>query len=802
MYKKAESLVTVQDIEPLTLELLKHHKSTCQDFINQWDFWYIDEYQDTSDVQKEIFSFLLDQKPFFKVGDPQQSIYLFRGAQTGIFLNELDLAQDSSDIETLRLDTNYRSKPQLVLALNELFSYISSQSFKSMKPAQDDSSPTSQVHAPTPIIVYKMDEISEELDHVANDILEKIESGAKPEEFCILSQKKSILKDYEKALLEKNIPAIKWVSGSYAQRPEIQELQALVAFFMDPDNNEILFEVLRSPEFQVQPDEITLWAQDSLKHKSWSLWDYLLKTKLKNTSEKQFLKNESPKCPEGLDTLYRLKHYLDLASKKGIFIAIKSIVSETNFLYLGKTPLDQQRRQANTYKFLSQLYENHLDENFMEGFLGPHLSGSPLNEEPEASFKSLEQGVRLMTIHGSKGLEFDRVYVVGCGQKPSLSYSEDIELDPKNHKFSIPYKSAKYNMSIKGPLQKNIAESRIILEKQETLRLIYVAATRAKQELIFVGSHKNSQEKSSLFSYMNLSENQKFKYIQVIEKQKLSDNLEILPKIDKNTSETRSSQNPNLLSFKDNQQRQWDVDSFINTYQMFKKSPQNRAASTKNSLAPFTEPLSVSALVEVYKKNKDSFSYQTLKKTPIKYNNSSPFEHDPQTSPHLKSLNLYERLLYGNLVHKCFEMFFRGADKNFIRHRFSHTPLGDLSFTFSLCEGFQKLKDPPVKEMIKSQRPEWGFNAQLEDFLVSGQIDLWGQDSRGDIHIFDYKTGQNSPIAHGAIQLGLYAWVLKNRCPLSKIHTHLVQLSDLTIHTLDIQLKPISTLSFSIKPSR
>ena len=804
-YKKSESLITLQDIEPLTLELLKNHKSSCQDFIDRWDFWYIDEYQDISEIQKEIFSILIGQKPFFKVGDPQQSIYLFRGAQTEIFFNELDQAKKDPDIKVLRLETNYRSEPHLVFALNELFSHISSQDFQDMKPFSDlnstSDSETSSVSSicshsqnlsQTPfnssLSIYKMNENSEEFDFVVNDILKKIKSGAKPEEFCILSRTRDSLGDYERVLLKKNIPVIKWVSGSYVQRPEIQELCAFVAFFMDPDDNEVLFEILRSPVFQTEPHQITLWIGESLKSKSWSLWDYLLKEKLNLT----WLGEES------LRKIHQLQKYLNLALESGIYEAIKSIISETEFLYLGKNSLDRQRRQANTYKFLSRLYENHLDENFMESFLKTQSSYSKrasMKEESEAPFKSLEEGVRLMTIHGSKGLEFERVYVVNCSQQGSLTQYKNIELDPESCKFSIPYKNTESNNRIQGPLGKAIVESRIALEKQEALRLIYVAATRAKQELIFIGL-KQSKE-NSIFSYMNLPENPNFNFIKIVEKSDIEKSDIEKSDIEKSENEiidhpfqTGSGGESLSLSFDENFQRQWNFDDFTNVYQVFKKTSQKKICSTK----AFTEPLSVSHLVEIYKKDKNSFSYEVLKKTLIKNNSfyleKKYFENYNQETSHtsISPLSSYESSLYGNLIHKCFEMFFRGVDRGFIDQRFSHTPLGNLSSTLNLCESFQELKDPPVKELKGSQYPEWGFKAWFEGCFISGQIDLWGQDSKGDIHIFDYKTGSRSSMAHGAVQLGIYAEVLKNKYPSLKVHTHLVQLSDLTVNTLDIQL--------------
>src|SRR5690606_15329485 len=105
------SFVLMNEVEELALEILTHHHSECQDFIDMWDFWYIDEYQDTSPIQSQIFEILLNEKSYYKVGDPQQSIYLFRGAESSLFIQEWEEAQAHPEIEDRMLDTNYRSHP-------------------------------------------------------------------------------------------------------------------------------------------------------------------------------------------------------------------------------------------------------------------------------------------------------------------------------------------------------------------------------------------------------------------------------------------------------------------------------------------------------------------------------------------------------------------------------------------------------------------------------------------------------------------------------------------------------------------
>ena len=118
--------ITMSDLETLGLQFVREHKQVVKKFSSEWDYWLIDEYQDTSPLQVELLRDLVGKSPSFVVGDPQQSIYLFRGARSEVFFEKQKEGHEKgADIDFLK--KNYRSHGSLLEFFNDLFTAISPQ---------------------------------------------------------------------------------------------------------------------------------------------------------------------------------------------------------------------------------------------------------------------------------------------------------------------------------------------------------------------------------------------------------------------------------------------------------------------------------------------------------------------------------------------------------------------------------------------------------------------------------------------------------------------------------------------------
>ena len=82
IWKDKNGSYQMSDLESQVLKIARNHPELINSFSSEWDYWLIDEYQDTSPIQVEILKSLVGERPSFTVGDPQQSIYLFRGRRS------------------------------------------------------------------------------------------------------------------------------------------------------------------------------------------------------------------------------------------------------------------------------------------------------------------------------------------------------------------------------------------------------------------------------------------------------------------------------------------------------------------------------------------------------------------------------------------------------------------------------------------------------------------------------------------------------------------------------------------------
>ncbi|RYZ79736.1 MAG: exonuclease RexA, partial [Proteobacteria bacterium] len=125
--------ISISDLELFSLKLIHEHPQACESFSEEWDYWMIDEYQDTSPMQVALLKSLVGLRKSFVVGDPQQSIYLFRGARSEVFQEKMrEIKSSGGQIQEKLI--NYRSSVRLLHFINQYFADASDQ-FAAMLPA-------------------------------------------------------------------------------------------------------------------------------------------------------------------------------------------------------------------------------------------------------------------------------------------------------------------------------------------------------------------------------------------------------------------------------------------------------------------------------------------------------------------------------------------------------------------------------------------------------------------------------------------------------------------------------------------
>lgn len=467
----------MKDLELLSLRLLNEYPELGQAFSSDWSYWLIDEYQDTSPLQTEILKSLVGARPCFVVGDPQQSIYLFRGARSEVFdLKQKEFEKKKAEIKTL--DTNYRSKPELVRFFNQVIERLGPD-FLRLKPREEDDK-----NIPMPVHYCEAEDESEEpYLPIADYIIEGVSHGTKIEDYCVLARTNKQLITIARYLESCGVSTHVHGTGGFSLSREVQDAVSFLKFLVNPYDNENLMILLRSPWFRIS-DQI---LADLFSDRPVLFWE-ALKSKLPDNS-----------------VVKKLKKYLALPHERGVTRVMQEFYLEEGVMNYTQAYDTSGRRESNLWKFLVRLREAERAPGFnLISFINSLKSGEGLSEEDSEAVASLEPNkVNLMTIHKSKGLKFSHVIIpdmeVGFGNYTSKS-SEPVYFDEERKRWTLSVPSLEEDKKVHNLYGKWIKESFKQREKEEFLRLFYVAITRASNSLFFMW--RSSIQKDSWHEYL------------------------------------------------------------------------------------------------------------------------------------------------------------------------------------------------------------------------------------------------------------------------------------------------------------
>jgi ATP-dependent helicase/nuclease subunit A len=465
--KREVGQLSMSDLELLSLFLIQKYPEAAKRFSEDWDYWFIDEYQDTSPVQVSLLNHLVGESKQFVVGDPQQSIYYFRGARCEVFAEKEELFRKSGE-EAFELQRNYRSEPELLLFFNDFFGSFSDQ-FSDMQPRDESGINPSQKVA----TLFKAQTDEEELISIAAHIDDLIRKGEQPGRICVISRTNRDLNKIAQKLFEQRIPMQVHAASGFYDRREIRDILSILKFLCNPQDDANLYEVLRSPWFHVEDPQLALW---SLQGPSSCRWDSIKGNE-----------NESIKA---------LSKYLSDSKEVGVSETLVLILRERGFIDLAHRHDMTGRREANIWKLIVQLKteEHRVGFNYVE-FIRNRMADLKTGKEESDAVAAFEPNrVALMTVHKSKGLEFDHVLVPFMQAQPKVSHSLPFWCDEELGAwgFSLPVGDPpETKMSVCGLA---IKEASKVSEMAEMERLLYVAMTRAKKSVFLSANGKPRAE--------------------------------------------------------------------------------------------------------------------------------------------------------------------------------------------------------------------------------------------------------------------------------------------------------------------
>lgn len=463
--KSSQARFEMADLELKALEILRQQPLLGEIFGAEWDYWMVDEFQDTSPLQVEILSGLIGARPRYIVGDPQQSIYLFRGAEVGVFSDAVK-ATESSGGEVRELLRNYRSAPELLAWINEFIVSLDGE-FLPMEPRSDTQGSSQFQGLPRVLMVRATDAEAEGLSLVSQ-VGRLVASGVKLEEICVLGRTRRGLMSISRVLRSYGYPTHLHTSSGFASRREVLDAHALWKFLINPHDNLNLLILLRSPWFLVHDWQIADWMKDRPK----SLWARLVA--LAHKSE----------LPEAIHRLCSAKDQVD---KKGLASTFESVLVKEGWIDLSLQNDPAGVKESNIWKLIVRAREferkgGRSPLSLLEAEVSENLESS----EGDAASAQEPNAVNLMTIHGSKGLQFGHVLIAGMGERPNSSNTEVLQSSRGN--FHFPIWNEGLGEFVSSPLDQVHVEETRERESQEYDRWLYVALTRAKETLTLVWS--------------------------------------------------------------------------------------------------------------------------------------------------------------------------------------------------------------------------------------------------------------------------------------------------------------------------
>jgi ATP-dependent helicase/nuclease subunit A len=480
--KARESALDFEDLQLHARNLLRDNETIRDRESLRFRSIMVDEFQDTNRLQCDLVDLLRSpEAELFFVGDEFQSIYGFRHADVGVFR-----ARRAKAEQLLPLTRNYRSRAEVLAAVNELFGAHFGDEFQPLHAGAEFPDPV--FGHPVELLVtdkasYKDSGVHwrrGEARSVARRVRELVDTGAaSPGEIVLLFAAGTDAEWYEDELRKAGLPTYRATGKGYFGQQQVADLLAYLRLLHNRYDDKALLSVLASPFVGMSNDALALLRRAASKRPLFAGLERTLPPGLSSRDERLLLAFR-----QRFDRLAAAHTRLSLER------LCERIVSEHDYDLAVLAQWDGRRRYANMRK-LARLARSY------EELRGPDIEGFVrfVAEQQAVGARELEavaeeEGadvVRLLTIHAAKGLEFKVVIVADAGRdKAPPSPDEILALSDGRFGFRV---ADPVTTKRRGAFDYDeVREARRVEEQAEKLRLYYVAMTRAKDRLIVSGS--------------------------------------------------------------------------------------------------------------------------------------------------------------------------------------------------------------------------------------------------------------------------------------------------------------------------
>jgi ATP-dependent helicase/nuclease subunit A len=548
--KQKLSVVDFDDLQLRTLKLLNEHPQLMTRISERYRFFLVDEFQDTNGLQRDLM-LKLGLRPganLFIVGDRKQSIYGFRGADVDVFREMTDAIKAAGGVEQ-PLHLNFRSQRPLIDCLNFVFAktfqpsrqvgippeqlpelgYVEHEASVAEREARDapplveflfsilpdrqsadysEDEVQSRYESPdarerdAAQLVSRIQELAEGTH--ASRVLVKEKAGTPATcvpvnygDIAVLFRALTGVGIYESALRRAGIPYLTVQGKGFYQREEITDLIQLLRFLDNTTDEIALAAVLRSPLgglsdnalFALRSAPLVGETTDGKKLPRRNLW-----RAVRQHRDIQFIDEEEHAELDRVAVF--LGDMIERRSRYSIADLLRHAVAAADFMAVIAANFDGAHRIANVEKLfrLAEAFEKsgelirdfvHYVEKFEE------IGG----RETEGQIDKTANVVRLMTIHQAKGLEFPVVILPDLQRYASSQRDNSLFVLDRHRGFSVAVPDGRGGV-VRGATFKELRQRAGWREEFESMRLLYVAATRAEDRLIFSGAAAEKELKN------------------------------------------------------------------------------------------------------------------------------------------------------------------------------------------------------------------------------------------------------------------------------------------------------------------
>lgn len=437
-YLQKNSVLDFDDLLVKTIDLFEKYPDILKIYQHKFHYIHVDEYQDTNLIQYKLIKLLADyHKNICVVGDDDQSIYSWRGANSD---NIKNFEKDFKNTKIIFLDQNYRSNSRILEVANEVIKNNVDRKEKRL---------WSNNNSETNINVYSAYNDLDEAEYVAKKIKEITSTGVDYKDIAVLYRANYLSRSFENTFISHSIPYKLIGSLKFLQRQEVRDIIAYLNVLVNKQDDLSLRRIINVPKRGIGNSSMEKIERYAINN-NLSLYDAL--------SQINFI-DVSKKIKENINKLNFVFEKYSCLESYNIDELILGIYRESGYEEMLKTSKDDysDSRIENISELVTSAKQYSQINNSLIDFV------SEMSLTSDSDDENLENSVTLSTVHASKGLEYNTVFIVGLEENIFPSIRDVDDLEDENKKM------------------------------EEERRLAYVAITRAKEKLYLSYTNKRMQ---------------------------------------------------------------------------------------------------------------------------------------------------------------------------------------------------------------------------------------------------------------------------------------------------------------------